>query len=74
MAITWIRFNRAMKAQGIERLEFLPAPSRFQPLRWLLGAFLGKHFPLGPGLRRLSERELEWYDKLCCAIYVPHRG
>jgi amino acid transporter len=31
MAITWIRFNAAMKAQGIDRKEFLPSPSRFQP-------------------------------------------
>jgi amino acid transporter len=31
MAITWVRFNRAMRVQGIDRKEFLPAPSRFQP-------------------------------------------
>jgi amino acid transporter len=31
MAITWIRFNRAMRVQGIDRTEYLPAPSRFQP-------------------------------------------
>ena len=31
MAITWIRFNRAMRVQGIDRNEYLPTPSRFQP-------------------------------------------
>ncbi|ORY25456.1 putative amino acid transporter [Naematelia encephala] len=31
MAITWIRFNSAMKAQGIDRKEYLPVTSRFQP-------------------------------------------
>ncbi|TYJ56746.1 hypothetical protein B9479_002516 [Cryptococcus floricola] len=31
MSFTWIRFNQAMKAQGIDRLTYLPAPSRIQP-------------------------------------------
>ena len=31
MSLTWIRFNSAMKTQGIDRNEFLPAKSRFQP-------------------------------------------
>ncbi|KAH7234844.1 amino acid permease-domain-containing protein [Fusarium redolens] len=31
MAITWIRFNAAMKAQDIDRETFLPVRSRFQP-------------------------------------------
>ena len=31
MAITWIRFNKAMKAQGIDKKEFLPVNSPFQP-------------------------------------------
>ncbi|KUJ06754.1 uncharacterized protein LY89DRAFT_743666 [Mollisia scopiformis] len=31
MSMTWIRFNAAMKAQGIERTGFLPSVSRFQP-------------------------------------------
>jgi amino acid transporter len=31
MATTWIRFNAAMKAQGIDRETFLPVKSRFQP-------------------------------------------
>jgi yeast amino acid transporter len=29
--MTWIRFNAAMKAQGIDRQSFLPNISRFQP-------------------------------------------
>lgn len=38
MAITWVRFNRAMRVQGIDRNDFLPAPSRFQPYAgyWVL--------------------------------------
>ncbi|KAJ4345390.1 uncharacterized protein N0V89_011520 [Didymosphaeria variabile] len=31
MAITWIRFDNAMTAQGIDRKSFLPCISRFQP-------------------------------------------
>lgn len=31
MAITWIRFNRAMKVQGINKMTFLPIISKFQP-------------------------------------------
>jgi amino acid transporter len=31
MAATWIRFNAAMRAQGIDRDTFLPVKSRFQP-------------------------------------------
>ena len=31
MGITWIRFNKAMKVQGIDRKTFLPTPSRYQP-------------------------------------------
>ncbi|KAF2639693.1 hypothetical protein P280DRAFT_550394 [Massarina eburnea CBS 473.64] len=31
MAATWLRFNAAMKAQGIDRKTFLTNPSRFQP-------------------------------------------
>ena len=31
MGMTWIRFNAAMKAQGIEREKFLPSISRLQP-------------------------------------------
>ncbi|KAM0214167.1 hypothetical protein ACHAQI_003791 [Fusarium lateritium] len=31
MAATWIRFNAAMKSQGIDRETFLPVKSRFQP-------------------------------------------
>ncbi|WVQ79666.1 hypothetical protein IAT38_001766 [Cryptococcus sp. DSM 104549] len=31
MAITWIRFNKAMKVQGIDRNTFLPCPSKIQP-------------------------------------------
>ena len=31
MAITSIRFNAAMKSQGLDRNEFLPVRSRFQP-------------------------------------------
>ncbi|KAF4338935.1 amino acid transporter [Fusarium beomiforme] len=31
MAITWIRFNAAMKAQDIDRKIFLPVRSRYQP-------------------------------------------
>lgn len=31
MSFTWIRFNGAMKAQGIDRKLFLPNVSRFQP-------------------------------------------
>ncbi|KAK5027183.1 hypothetical protein LTR13_009578 [Exophiala sideris] len=39
MAMTWIRFNAAMKAQGIDRKAFLPVVSRFQPYAgyWALG-------------------------------------
>ncbi|KAK7407832.1 hypothetical protein QQX98_010003 [Neonectria punicea] len=29
--MTWIRFNAAMKAQGIDRNTFLPSVSRYQP-------------------------------------------
>ncbi|KAF9771062.1 hypothetical protein IL306_011317 [Fusarium sp. DS 682] len=31
MAITWIRFNAAMRAQDIDRETFLPVKSRYQP-------------------------------------------
>ncbi|WWC63552.1 uncharacterized protein I303_106156 [Kwoniella dejecticola CBS 10117] len=31
MAITWVRFNAAMKAQNIDRTTFLPVPSKLQP-------------------------------------------
>ena len=31
MSVTWIRFNAAMKAQGIDRKTLLPSISRFQP-------------------------------------------
>ncbi|OQV01282.1 hypothetical protein CLAIMM_06665 [Cladophialophora immunda] len=31
MAVTWIRFNAGLKAQGVNRKEFLPAVSRWQP-------------------------------------------
>ncbi|ODN75770.1 hypothetical protein L202_05779 [Cryptococcus amylolentus CBS 6039] len=31
MAFTWIRFDKAMKAQGVDRLALLPAPSKLQP-------------------------------------------
>ncbi|WWC88150.1 uncharacterized protein L201_003055 [Kwoniella dendrophila CBS 6074] len=31
MSITWVRFNKAMKSQGINRQEFLPTPSKYQP-------------------------------------------
>lgn len=31
MAITWILFNAAMKAQDIDKETFLPVRSRFQP-------------------------------------------
>ncbi|WWC68368.1 uncharacterized protein I206_102293 [Kwoniella pini CBS 10737] len=31
MAITWIRFNKAMKVQGIDRKTFLPVVSKLQP-------------------------------------------
>ncbi|KAF4428889.1 Amino acid transporter [Fusarium acutatum] len=31
MAITWIRFNAAMKAQDVDKETFLPVRSRFQP-------------------------------------------
>jgi amino acid transporter len=43
MALTWIRFNAAMKAQGFDRKQFLPSISRFQPFAgwWaLFWAFL----------------------------------
>ncbi|ODO01826.1 amino acid transporter [Cryptococcus wingfieldii CBS 7118] len=31
MAFTWIRFDKAMKAQGVDCLALLPAPSKLQP-------------------------------------------
>lgn len=31
MSFTWIRFNAALKAQGIDRKAFLPSVSKFQP-------------------------------------------
>jgi yeast amino acid transporter len=31
MSFTWIRFNGAMRVQGIEKKKFLPITSRFQP-------------------------------------------
>lgn len=31
MTSTWIRFNKAIKAQGLDRETFLPTRSRFQP-------------------------------------------
>ena len=31
MSTTWIRFNNAIKAQGLDRKTFLPYRSRFQP-------------------------------------------
>ena len=31
MSSTWIRFNAAIKAQGLDREQFLPYRSRFQP-------------------------------------------
>jgi amino acid transporter len=31
MAATWIRFNAGLKAQGVDRRQFLPAVSRWQP-------------------------------------------
>jgi len=39
MAMTWIRFNAAIKAQGIDRKTFLPVVSRFQPYAayWAFG-------------------------------------
>jgi amino acid transporter len=39
MSMTWIRFNSAMKAQGIDRKAFLPTHSRWQPFAgyWAFG-------------------------------------
>ncbi|EGU76456.1 hypothetical protein FOPG_11227 [Fusarium oxysporum f. sp. conglutinans race 2 54008] len=39
MSMTWIRFNSAMKAQGIDRKTFLPTVSRWQPFAgyWAFG-------------------------------------
>ncbi|CAI6095196.1 unnamed protein product [Clonostachys chloroleuca] len=39
MSMTWIRFNSAMKAQGIDRKAFLPTRSRWQPFAgyWAFG-------------------------------------
>lgn len=31
MTATWIRFDKAMKAQGLDRATFLPCRGRFQP-------------------------------------------
>nr|XP_019001971.1 amino acid transporter [Kwoniella mangroviensis CBS 8507]OCF65432.1 amino acid transporter [Kwoniella mangroviensis CBS 8507] len=31
MAFTWVRFNRAMRKQGIDRKEYLPVSSKLQP-------------------------------------------
>ncbi|WVQ65195.1 uncharacterized protein L199_003368 [Kwoniella botswanensis] len=31
MAFTWVRFNRAMREQGIDRKEYLPVVSKIQP-------------------------------------------
>ncbi|OCF41832.1 amino acid transporter [Kwoniella heveanensis CBS 569] len=39
MALTWVRFNKGMKAQGIDRTEFLPALSKVQPYAGYWGLF-----------------------------------
>jgi amino acid transporter len=31
MSFTWIRFNAALKAQGIDKKTFLPSVSKIQP-------------------------------------------
>ena len=39
MSFTWIRFNKALSAQDIDRTSFLPSVSRFQPYAGYWGFF-----------------------------------
>ncbi|WVR04390.1 hypothetical protein IAU60_001392 [Kwoniella sp. DSM 27419] len=49
MAITWVRFNAAMKAQGIDRKTFLPVSSRLQPYAGYWALFWAPFFLIVQG-------------------------